>query len=252
MRSCLYEGRVLHRRETPAVHEFSYRVYMTCLDLDELPGALRGRLLWSAERPAPFRFRRADHFGEPQEPLAESVRRLVTERTGRRPAGPVLLLTNLRHFGHVFNPISFFYCLDAAGSAIEAVVAEVSNTPWHERHLYVLDARGREPHDGWYAFHQAKEFHVSPFMAMDATYRFGLTPPGETLGARIVSEGGDGRPFFTASMALRRRAATSPALWWVLARFPFMTLKVVAAIHFQALRLWLKRVPVFPHPGRPA
>ena len=249
MRTCLYEGRVRHRREAPAVHEFSYSVYMTCLDLEELPGALRGRLLWSAERLAPLRFRRSDHFGDPGEPLAESVRRVVAERSGHRPEGPVLLLTNLRHFGHVFNPVSFFYCLDASGQAIEAVVAEVSNTPWRERHLYVLDARGREPRDGWHAFDQAKEFHVSPFMAMDATYRFRLTAPGETLGAQIASEGPDGRRFFTASMALRRREATSPALLRVLARFPFMTLKVVAAIHFQALRLWLKRVPVFPHPG---
>ena len=249
MRTCLYEGRLRHRRETPVVHDFSYAVYMTCLDLGELPASLRGRLLWSSERAAPLRFRRTDHFGDPNEPLADSVRKLVLERTGRAPAGAVLLLTNLRHFGHVFNPISFFYCLDATGEGLEAVVAEVSNTPWRERHLYVLDARGLEPRNGWYVFDQPKEFHVSPFMDMDATYRFRLTPPGSRIGAEIACERADGR-FFVASMGLLRRAATTPALMGVLARFPFMTLKVVAAIHFQALRLWLKRVPVVPHPGR--
>jgi DUF1365 family protein len=250
VRTCLYQGRVRHRRESPAVHDFSYSVYMACLDLDELPQALRGRWLWSAERLAPLRFRRSDHFGDPGEPLAESVRRLVGERTGRRPQGGVLLLTNLRHFGHVFNPLSLFYCLDPTGESIEAVVAEVSNTPWHERHLYVLDAIGRAPENGWYVFDQAKEFYVSPFMAMDAMYRFRLTLPGETLGVQIDSAGADGR-FFTASMGLRRRPASGAGLVRVLARFPLMTLKVVGAIHFEALRLWIKRVPVFPHPGRP-
>jgi len=249
VRTCFYEGRVRHRRDKPVVHEFSYSVYMTCLDLGELPGALRGRLLWSAERPAPLRFRREDHFGDPNEPLVESVRRLVTERTGRAPAGAVLLLTNLRHFGHVFNPVSFFYCLDASGEALEAVVAEVSNMPWHERHLYVLDPRGQKPQDGRYVFDQPKEFHVSPFMGMDAVYRFRLTLPGERIGVEVASERPDGR-FFIASMALRRRKASSPALLRVLARFPFMTMKVVGAIHFEAMRLWLKRAPVFPHPGR--
>ncbi len=248
MSAWLYEGRVRHRRETPAVHDFGYRVYMTALDLDALPGALSGRLLWSATRPAPLRFRREDHFGDPREPLAASVRRLVAERTGRVPAGRLLLLTNLRHFGYVFNPVSFVYC-HAADGALDAIVAEVANTPWNERHLYVLDARRRPPVHGWYHVDQPKEFHVSPFMGMDATYRFRLTAPGERLGVQIASER-DGAPYFRATMGLRRRPARGRELARVLARYPFMTLKVVAAIHVEALRLWAKGVRYVPHPGR--
>jgi DUF1365 family protein len=223
---------------------------MACVDLDALPAAMGGRLLWSATRPAPLRFRREDHFGDPREPLADSVRRLCAERTGRTPSGRVLLLTNLRHFGYVFNPVSFYYCF-GADQSLDMVVAEVSNTPWNERHLYVLDTRGRAPSHGWYDFDQPKEFHVSPFMDMQATYRFRFTAPGQRLGVQIASERPGGR-FFRATMGLRRRPATGKDLARVLARYPLMTAKIIAAIHLEALRLWWKGVPYVPHPARRA
>jgi len=141
--SCVYEGVVRHRRHEPVRHELAYRVALLYLDLGELPRLLDGHPLWSARRPALAWIRRADHLGDPREPLDEAVRDLVAERTGRRPDGPVRLLTHARYLGHCFNPVSFYYCFDAGGRALRAVVAEVTNTPWGERHAYVVSGDGR-------------------------------------------------------------------------------------------------------------
>jgi DUF1365 family protein len=146
LRSALYEGSVRHRRLAGDVRdEFRHPLFMAYLDLDELPGALDGGLLCSARRPALAWFRRADHLGDERCDLAESVRELVAERTGRRPGGPIALLTHLRCFGHNFNPVSFYWCYGRDSGRVEAVVAHVTNTPWGESHAYVLDADGRRP-----------------------------------------------------------------------------------------------------------
>ena len=136
MHSALYQGWLRHRRRAPRAHAFAYPLFMAYLDLAELDRVFAGRWLWSARRAAPARFAREDHFGDPALPLDEAVRRLVHERTGRRPAGPIRLLTHLRYFGYVFNPVSFFYCY--AGDEVQTIVAEVNNTPWGERCMYVL------------------------------------------------------------------------------------------------------------------
>jgi uncharacterized protein len=177
------------------------------------------------------------------------VRALVAERTGRCCRGPVRLLTNLRHFGYGFNPVSFHYCFDETAGRLEAVVAEVSNTPWNERHCYVLDLGGSEPEGGFLSAEQPKEFHVSPFMEMDPTYRFRFAVPGQTLVVHIDSERG-GEPFFQAGMTMRRTLITGRALARVALRHPLMTTEVIFAIHRQALRLWRKGVSYVPHPGR--
>jgi hypothetical protein len=127
--SCLYEGTIRHRRRGP-LDEFNHRLFMVCLDLEELPGLFDGRLLWSARRPAPAWFRRSDYLGDPHTSLADEVRSLVAERTGGWPDGPIRLLTHMRYFGQCFNPVSFYYCYDTAGERVMAVVAEVTNTPW--------------------------------------------------------------------------------------------------------------------------
>ena len=127
--SCIYDGEVIHRRYTPVRHGFRYRLFLLYLDLDELPEVFRGRWLWSAGRPNVAWFRRGDHFGPRDQPLAESVRKLVENRLGWRPEGPVRLLTHLRYFGFQMNPVSFFYCFDQTGKAVEAVVAEVTTPP---------------------------------------------------------------------------------------------------------------------------
>jgi uncharacterized protein len=247
--SCLYEGVVRHRRRRPVAHGFSKRLFMVYLDLEELPRVFRGRWLWSTSRPAPLWFRRADHLGDPRRPLAECVRNEVEARTGRRPLGPVRLLTGLRTLGLAFNPVSFFYCFDAGGQHVEAVVAQVTNTPWGERHAYVLDARRARCGGSAIRLAIPKGFHVSPFMGMDQTYRFALRPPGRHLAVRIASEEA-GEPVFDAALVLRRRAITGGSLLRALLRYPWMTAQVLAAIYWQAWRLRRKGAPVYPHPER--
>ncbi|MFH1568886.1 MAG: DUF1365 domain-containing protein [Gemmatimonadota bacterium] len=247
MHSCIYEGWVQHRRRAPVAHGFRYRLFMMYLDLEELPSLFDGRWLWSASRRAAARFRREDHLGPADQPLDQAVRELVEKRTGARPAGPVRLLTHLSYFGYRFNPVSFYYCFDAAGQQVQAVVAEVSNTPWGERHCYVVTppAGTGDLHRARFEF--AKEFHVSPFMAMDQTYAWRLTAPGPKLAVHMENYQ-DGAPQFDASLHLSRTEITTGSLHRVLVQYPLMTVQVIAAIHWQALRLWLKRCPYVPHP----
>lgn len=246
--SCLYEGAVHHRRLEPFEHAFRYRLFCVYLDLDELDHVFAGRWFWSTSRPAPAWFRREDHFGDPAEPLAESVRRLVETETGRRPSGPIRVLTHLRYFGYVINPISMYYCFDESGNVVEACVAEVTNTPWGERHCYVLPDPVSEP-DRDAAPVCEKRLHVSPFMPMEIQYRWCVTVPGETLTLSIENHTSDGR-MFRADMTLSRRPLTSRQLSRVLLRYPFMTARVAAGIYWQAARLWWKGARFSPHPRR--
>jgi uncharacterized protein len=243
--SCLYIGSVRHRRLRPVEHVFDFPLFLLYLDLAELDRVFEGRWLWSARRFALARFRREDHLGEPRVPLDEAVRDLVAERTGRRPLGPVRLLTHLRYAGFGFNPVSFFYCYDAAGR-LDAIVADVRNTPWNERHRYVLPVTGRGPKR--LRFDTAKDFHVSPFMPMDLAYAWTFHVPGERLAVRIENRARDGRPLFDALLALRRREITGASLAGALLRFPLLTLQVIAAIYWQAFRLRRKGAPIFAHP----
>ncbi len=248
MNSALYVGWTRHRRREPVEHAFRYPLLMAWLDLAELDRVFAGRWLWSTSRPAPAWFRRADHLGDPRTPLDVAVRDLVEARTGRRPRGPVRLLTMLRHFGVAMNPVSFFYLYDEADTRVECIVAEVRNTPWNERHCYVLDRRGRPWRNGRALdFREAKAFHVSPFMDMAMEYRFRFSPPGRSLAVHIENHAARGR-FFDATLALRRRDITGRSLAGALARHPFLTAGVLAGIYGHALRLWLKRVPYHPHP----
>ena len=247
MKSRIYEGRVRHTRTTPVEHTFSYRLFMMYLDLDELPTLFEKRWLWSTSRPALARFRREDHIGDSAQPLANEIRDLVESETGKRPVGPIRLLTNLSYFGYCFNPVSFYYCFSDGGGHVESIVAEVNNTTWGERDTYVqvCDDGSRR---SW-RFRPTKKMHVSPFMPMDVDYHWALSRPAEQLSV-YMSTSKDGQRVFNASMLLQERPVNGASLAGVLIRFPLMTMKIMFAIHWQALRLWVKGSPFIEHPGR--
>lgn len=247
--SALYVGTVRHRRFAPVAHALRYPVFMAYLDLSELDAVFQAHRAWSTRGPALVWFRRADHFGNPHIPLDAAVRALVAERTGYRPSGPVRTLAHLRHFGIGMMPASFHYCFASDGATIAAIVVEVHNTPWREKHCYVLDAHSLAP-GAPLVFDVPKAFHVSPFMGMDVTYRFRIGLPGERIGVEIENRRG-GLPYFDASLALERRAIDAASLGRVLREHPFMTLRVLAGIYGHAVRLWRKGVPYHPHPRDP-
>lgn len=245
--SCLYVGRVRHRRFSPTENTFRYKLYMVYLDLAELDTVFQRRWLWSVESRNMASFRRSDHYGDTSVTLDESIRNLVEQKTGTRPAGPIRLLTHLRYFGYIFNPVSFYYCFDQDGSTLRTIVAEVHNTPWNEQHCYVLPAGENIGTPQRWRFQFAKDFHVSPFMQMEIDYDWWFGIPGRKLPVHMVNFS-EGRRVFDATMELERRPITGASLARTLLAFPWMTGKVIMAIYYQALRLWLKRTPFHSHP----
>jgi DUF1365 family protein len=244
--SAIYEGWVAHRRRSPVPHSFRYRVFMPLFDLGELPGLLDPIPLWSARRPAPARFRCDDFLGDSALPLAGRARDLSLDRIGRRPAGAVRLLANPRYLGVGFNPVSFFFLHGHDGGSVEAVIAEVTNTPWGERQSYVLDGRTRDPSGAIQAGFE-KRMHVSPFQPMEQSYEISVSDPGEELRVVIRNLEG-GSEVFTATMALRRRELTRARMVGLLLRYPPSTIATLARIYANAAKLRLKGARFHPHP----
>jgi DUF1365 family protein len=245
--SCLYTGSVRHRRHEPVRHDFRYGLCLAFLDLDELPHLSGLAPLWGYEKRAPISFRRPDYLGDPRVPLDQAVRDVVERRTGARPLGAIRLLTCPRLFGYCFNPVSFYFCYGADPAEIDCVVAEVTNTPWLERHCYVLPIPAHRRRERVHSFVTPKELHVSPFMDMRQDYHWRVTTPGDRVAVHIGNRQ-SGRRLFDASMTLRRESLTRASLARSLVVPPLTAVRITAAIYFEALRLWVKGAPFFPHP----
>ncbi|MET0656544.1 MAG: DUF1365 domain-containing protein [Steroidobacteraceae bacterium] len=248
--SGLYTGTIRHARFTPHRHIFRYRLFMLLLDLDELPQLFDRYWFWSARRPALACFKRSDYLGDPQQPLADAVRDLIEQRTGMRPLGRIELLTHLRYFGYSFNPVSFYYVYDEAGASLQYIVAEITNTPWRERHAYVLPvATGDAAATDVWRWQFDKSFHVSPFMPMDIRYAWQFSTPGAELFVHMENWRAATLQF-SATLRLERLPLTRASLARALIRFPLITLRVSALIYWHALQLWLKRTPFHSHPNK--
>jgi hypothetical protein len=220
------------------------------LDLKELPTLFDNHPLWSYQRLNVAYFRRKDHFGDPFVPMDTAVRDLVQTHLGKRPDGPIRLLTHLRYFGYCFNPASFYYCYDASDTTVETIVVEIHNTPWGERHCYVFgDNQNEHPVKYWRRYRFNKIFHVSPFIDMDIQYDWRFRMPSDIIRVHMIDIE-KGKKLFDASLMLKRRPISHKALTRMLMKYPLMTMRVTTMIHFQALRLLLKNTPFFTHPKK--
>lgn len=248
--SGLYEGTIRHRRFAPKAHAFTYPIFMAMMDLDRLdalvgvsPFLSRNRFNWAS-------FDDRDHLGDPGKPIRGRFRENAEAQGFSFPEGQVFLLANLRYWGFCFNPVCFIYAYDLEGK-LALLGAEVMNTPWKERILYWMDPQAPKAKAGEQAwsFDVPKAMHVSPFMPMDMRYRWAFTAPGESLAVRMSLSEGEGA-VFDADLLLERREWTRASLHRTLLRYPWMTLKVILSIHWEALWLWIKRVPVHTHPNK--
>jgi len=256
--SAIYSGKVRHRRFYPRTHEFEYSVFMLYLDTRELDAIFSMSYFWSLHYFAPVQFKRSDFHVDTQHrhtgtalnnglpSVDESIRITVADKTGNRPLGPIRMLVNLRYWGINMNPISTYYCFDETGNNLVALVAEVHNTPWNERHAYVLTGAdfAKKQHATF-----AKEFHVSPFNPIDMNYQWHSTTPANTLAIHLENWQSD-KKIMDATLTLEREPLTVKAMNNIIIRFPWMTVKVITAIYWQALKLWWKGIPIFDHPQK--
>ena len=247
MHSCIYEGTIRHRRFEPVENAFKYRMFMMYLDLAELDHVFDIHPFWSVEKPNVACFRRRDHLGDSSRSLSESVRAFVAQQSGHEPAGPIRLLTHLSYFGYRFNPVSFYFCFDRTDRVVETIVTEINNTPWGEQHAYVLSESMNRGTENKKRFRFGKDFHVSPFMCMEQTYDWRFTAPNDGLSIHI-DNWENKTHLFDATMVMKKKALSRSALTRVLFQYPLMTAKVTGAIHWQALKLWWKKAPFYPHP----
>lgn len=246
MESCLYEGVLHHERLRPIRHRFHYRLWLAYLDLAELPELVRSGLL-SNSRFGLASFRRGDHMWAPQRSLEDCIRDLVEQESGNRPMGPVRVLTQLSSLGYYFSPLNLYHCHGPDGVTVQAIVAEVQNTPWLERHAYVLWAGNREANTGDGVYRHPKTFHVSPFMGMNMEYRWRIKQPGERYQVSIENLADD-EPMFRAGLHLRRAALTQENRHRLFLRYPLSPFRITAAIYWQAFQLWRSKCPFYSHP----
>ncbi len=239
MKSCIYRGRIFHKRFKPVAHGFNYDLDYLYLDLDEVDKVFSQSSFWSKDRLNLVNFRRMDYLPSSRDLKAEVIHR-IREHTGNSFKGEIRMLATLRSLGYCMNPISLFYCFES--NTLAYVVVEVHNTPWNQRHVYVL--KGPE-----FDQHSEKDFHVSPFMPMDTTYEWGIGDPQEMLNVSIKVTRGD-EPMFIATMALSKIEITKRNIIKLILSHTRQAFKIISSIYFEALRLWIKRVPFYSHPDK--
>lgn len=258
-------GTVRHRRHSPVSHGFQYGTGMLALNLDEWTRFAEVSPLVSTERLNWLSLRRRDYLDPDQPDLRQAVLDHVHNATGWSPDGPVELITHPRYFGYVFNPVSFYFCYRAgevpAEGAVPAVIfAQITNTPWHERHVYCLEVdEVTTTSQGWHTVKAgfAKRFHVSPFNPMDQEYQWTFSFRGPELRIhmnvnRPPDDGGDTsrQRIFDATLVVQRTPVTRKSIHRSLMQFPVESFKVIAGIYWHALRLKLKGVPFHSHPDK--
>jgi uncharacterized protein len=254
MNSAIYRGFIVHQRFLPKPHGFRYKAFMMYLDLDELPNLFEKNAFWSYEKSNIASFKRADYYGDPQKPLKTEISDLVHAATGLYPRGAICLLTNMRYFGLCFNPVSFYYCFEADGKTLQAIVTHITNTPWGEDYAYVHDYANikeikKTKNGEMTAFKLDKQFHVSPFMPMDIDYDWAFKHAASQILVHMKNYKNN-QQLFNATLALERTEISPSALNRVLFLYPFMTLKVVLGIYWNACLLMCKRVPFYSHPSK--
>lgn len=237
LNSCLYSGEVGHFRHTPVKHSFYYKIFLFCLDLDELDKLPNLGFWFKVNRPALMSFRTQDYLYRDGKLTRETVWQKVHELGGTNQQGKVLFVGQVRCLGVYFSPVNFYYCHDEQGK-LRYLLAEVSNTPWNERHYYLVDAKHQAPMD--------KQFHVSPFMNLDMQYHWRFSALTEKLQLHISNQK-SGQTLFDATLQMERKPLTKQSLRTQWLRIPAMTLKTVAAIYWQAAKLYWKKVPYVPY-----
>lgn len=236
--SCIYETLIMHCRVRPKRHQFIHRIFMFYLDLDEIEMLTHRLFFFKRNKRAVYSFRDDDHFEKNNTTVKEKLRRFLQEKGINIDLGKVMLLTNLRTWGHLFNPVSFYFCFDASGNPL-CIVPEIGNT-FGEIKPFLI---GLETQQGKkFVSRQKKYFYISPFVDLDAEMEFRIYMPAEHLNIAIDDYDKEGRFIYT-TMSGRRVALNNRNLFWYTLRFPFITLKVIFLIHFHALLLWLKGIP---------
>lgn len=240
MKSALYIGEIAHQRYLPKAHRFRYPFFMWFLNLDELEDLPNLGWWFSVKHWAISRMLRSDYLGDPHLPLADAVRARLLELTGHAVKGKVCGLMNMRTLGLYFSPVNFYYGFDEEGSFTH-FLAEVSNTPWNERHHYAYLLA-----DGQYELRQSKAFQVSPFNPLQQQYRWRINPPRSEVGVEIAVSDSRG-PVFEARLHLDRQELNLATVRRLLLKKPIMTASIIGGIYYQALKIYLKGIPYLPY-----
>ena len=243
MQNSVYFGWVTHRRFQPISHEFSYRISMLLLDVAELDKLFKPYYCWSYKRPNLAAFYPSDYWDGKQVNLDAAVRQGILDKTGKTANGKIFMLTHPRYFGHIFNPVTFYFAMQESCLQPEFIIAEITNTPWNERFHYVLDCSQQQ--SGKFIFD--KQFHISPFMPMQMEYRWEFNIQLDSLKIHMENYA-KGIKQFDASLNIKAQEFNARNLRKVLLHYPFMTVKVISAIYWQALKLWLKKARFYSHP----